>query len=83
VKRPEPRRSKRVVQPGEQVTLNTNQYVLTQDQVDWVKNGDYILYVCGKMPYDDIFREHHHTTSCQAILSDTLVEDCGTYNAAD
>lgn len=76
-------RSNRVVQPGEQVTLNTNKYMLTQDQVDSVRNGSYVLYVYGKMSYDDIFRERHHTTFCKLVISETLVEDCGTYNTAD
>jgi hypothetical protein len=76
-------RSNRVVQPGEQVTINTNKYALTQEQVDWVTNGNYILYVYGKMSYDDVFGKHHHTTFCKMVISEALVEDCGTYNTAD
>ncbi len=76
-------RSNRVVQPGEQVTLNTNRYQLTQGQIDWIKNGTYILYVYGKMSYDDVFHEQHYTTFCKIVISEALVEDCGTYNTAD
>jgi hypothetical protein len=75
--------SVRVVQPGEQVTLNANEYQLTQDQIDWVKNGSYVLYVYGKMSYDDVFRGHHRTTFCKMVVSEALVEDCGAYNTAD
>jgi hypothetical protein len=80
---PDEVRSNRVVQPGEQVTLNTIQYPITQDQADSVRNGSQILYVYGKMSYDDIFHAHHRTTFCKLVLSESLVEDCGTYNTAD
>jgi hypothetical protein len=75
--------SNRVIQPSEGVTLNTRTYELTQEQIDWIKNGNYILYVYGKMSYDDIFHQRHHTTFCKVVLSNVLVEDCGTYNTAD
>jgi hypothetical protein len=75
--------SRGVIQPGEVIFLQSIRWPITQPQIDWVKSGQYILYVYGRMSYDDIFHATHHTTFCKEILSESLVRDCGTYNSAD
>ena len=61
----------------------TNNFPISQAQIDWVRNGNYVLYLYGRMKYEDVFHRSHHTTFCKEILSDILVRDCGTYNDAD
>ncbi|MGA2428584.1 MAG: hypothetical protein ABSH13_08780 [Candidatus Acidiferrum sp.] len=75
--------SRGVIQPNEIIFLQSIQTPLTQLQIDWIKNGNFILYVYGRMSYDDIFNVTHHTTFCKEVLSESLVRDCGTYNMAD
>jgi hypothetical protein len=75
--------SRGVIQPGEVIHLLTNKFPITQPQIDWVRNGRYILYVYGRMSYDDVFKVTHHTTFCKEILSESQVKTCGTYNTAD
>ena len=75
--------SRGVIQPSEVLFLQSNKYPITQPQIDWVRDGRYILYVYGRMSYDDIFHVTHYTTFCKEILSESLARDCGTYNSAN
>jgi hypothetical protein len=38
-----------VIQPSEVIFLQSNKYPITQPQIDWVKNGQFILYVYWRM----------------------------------
>jgi hypothetical protein len=78
-------RSNYVIQPGVKthVILDMQEKII-QSHVDILKSGDEILYVYGKLSYDDIFNRSHETTFCSYLATDLKsITACRTNNMAD
>jgi hypothetical protein len=77
--------SESAVQPGEQFLMDSvGNPILEQSQIDAIKRGEVTLYIYGKLLYQDIFGEKHHTTFCYVIDRNlTDAKHCHQYNYAD
>lgn len=79
-----PKISVGVLQPNMSYRLITTISPLPTSDIDSIKNGDKILYVFGKITYEDIFRIPHWTTFCMKLIpSLDNFSACDTYNDAD
>jgi hypothetical protein len=79
-------RSSTTIQPGMNITNSSPPDTLrpTQGQIDAIKSGDAVLYLYGKISYDDVFSIQHHTTFCFVVNPDlTSAEWYTEYNEAD
>jgi hypothetical protein len=57
---------------------------VTSAQVNTYVTGANVLYLYGRISYDDIFGQAHETTYCMYLLRDlTAFTDCDTYNEAN
>lgn len=57
---------------------------LTGYQIDSIKNGTLILYIFGKITYEDVFGITHQSQFCYALSHNlTSAEGCETYNDAN
>jgi hypothetical protein len=74
-----------VIQPNMQLSLSTNPMPsLTASDIDIFRSGKRIVYLFGKITYEDVFERPHSTTFCMSLAPslDTFVS-CETYNEAD
>ena len=74
-----------VIQPGLrlQVTTPTTERA-SKVQIDTYRTGENVLYLYGRITYDDVFDKPHSTTFCMRLLRDlTAFTDCDTYNDAN
>lgn len=73
--------------PGNEIELRLQVptgHVYTEDQIARFKSGEYVLYYCGMIVYDDIFGKSHRTQFCQQLnTSLTAFNMCPFYNEAD
>jgi hypothetical protein len=78
-------RSDTTLQPGTHITLYPeNTPVFSPTQIETIKRGDIVVYVHGKITYQDVFGKEHHTTFCSIVDRNlTDAEDCPQYNHAD
>jgi hypothetical protein len=79
-------RSIDVLQPNMQTTLigTPRPVALTESDIAALKSGDAVIYIFGKLSYDDVFGRTHHTTFGVYIGRDLkTVNTCQTYNEAD
>jgi hypothetical protein len=74
-----------VIQPGLRLALNppeTNR--ATRQMIETYASGENVLYLYGRITYDDIFDRPHQTTFCVYLLRDLAnFTDCTTYNDAN
>jgi len=78
--------SNSVLSPGAEGIMDTNPppHPLTAKQVEAFTTGEQVLYVYGKITYDDIFDVKHETTFCGYLASDLAsFITCSTYNNAN
>jgi hypothetical protein len=78
-------RSNMVVQPGmREMIPSAGGTIPTGEQIEAIKTGQAILYLYGKVSYNDVFNIPHHTTFCVIIQPDLSTGiDCEEYNYAD
>ena len=74
-----------IIQPQQRFRMPTppSQPVSASD-IDTIENGKAILYLFGKITYEDIFKTQHSTTFCMTLAPslDSFVA-CDAYNEAD
>jgi hypothetical protein len=84
---PEPRPPKAsltVLQPQMHMTLYTLPTDVSAKQFGDIQNGRGILYIYGRITYDDIFSKNHLTTFCVMYWAGlTGPISCDTYNDAN
>jgi hypothetical protein len=56
---------------------------MTKEHLEMIESGDAIVYVHGKMTYDDIFGCHHWTTYCFRLTPELKFTACETHNDSD
>jgi hypothetical protein len=80
-----PQHSTTVLQPGGTTNLETPLFTtVTKVNIDNIVSGKTILYIAGKITYDDIFNGQHSTKFCLRLKPDlTGFSHCSTYNEAD
>lgn len=58
--------------------------IASKADIENIVSGNYIIYVFGKISYQDIFRNQHTTTYCMFLDRDlTTLHDCNINNEAD
>jgi hypothetical protein len=74
-----------VIQPQQRFTLPTSSLQpVNASDIDTIKNGKAILYLFGKITYEDIFKTQHSTTFCMTLApSLDGFAACDAYNEAD
>lgn len=76
------------MQPGQDITLTTGIDSATPKisaaMIEAIRNGQLMLYLYGRISYQDIFGKSHNATFC-VFLAKTLngFGGCSTYNDAD
>jgi hypothetical protein len=77
--------SNATVQPGVITSVTTvGPVALNQTQVNALKSGESVIYLYGKIRYQDVFRVVHHATFCFVVETDLRSADsCDRYNDAD
>jgi hypothetical protein len=76
--------SKSVLLPNSKTRLAADRPITKKD-IDNLKGGKSVLYVFGKIIYEDVFsHKEHHTTFCQYMWPNlTTMVNCSKYNDAD
>ena len=77
-----------IIQPGSKFSLNGHEReddpVLTQTQIDALKNQTTRMYIYGQIEYRDVSNHHHTTHWCVWLESDLAnTHPCDTYNDAN
>jgi len=74
-----------VLQPNAQYSLiSPPSAPLTKLQADLITSGDMILWIFGKIRYQDASRRVHHTKFCFVMSPDLkIAQPCNVYNEAD
>ena len=57
-------------------------FVLTQDMLNLIANGDWYVVVHGQVDYDDIFGRRHWLTYCSKLMAplNGTFGQCDTHN---
>jgi hypothetical protein len=79
-------KSSTIIQPGMTVKNASPAEGLrpTSEQVDALKSGEGVLYIYGRIFYDDVFSIQHQTTFCYLVDPDLQnTEYCERYNEAN
>ncbi len=64
--------------------LLTTTSEITQEQIDDLRKDSHVLYVFGRITYENVFRHSHLTTFCVWFEPDlSTPEHCHSYNDAD
>ncbi len=74
-----------VLQPGARLFLNVGSIEeLTDTHIDSLKKSAQILYVFGRLTYEDIFKQPHYTIFCMRIAPNlAYAYSCDTHNDAN
>ncbi len=70
--------------PVESINSNQGAGLLSKEDLDDIVSGRFIVYVFGRITYDDIFSFHHFTNFCMYLKRDLInFTSCDTYNEMD
>ena len=75
-----------VLHPGGRDTLPITPFdiIITKEMINEIRSGKIVLYIYGKITYEDIFGRGHRTTFCHFIDKDMkAIANCDTYNDAN
>jgi voltage-gated potassium channel Kch len=79
-----------VVFPGMKVSLTTPPIeTLTKEAIEALRTNRIVLYIFGKITYEDVFGKSHLTTFCYFLRPEigrpqlATISACKTYNEAD
>ena len=76
--------SNTAMQPGMTAILFTSPMILNTRQLEQIKSGDRMLYLYGRIAYEDIFQKPHRSFFCVFLTKDTTaMQSCDTYNDAN
>jgi len=80
--------SKTVLQPNGEAVLSPppipDESAINKADIANMNSGKFILYIAGKITYEDVFGRSHSTLFCQFLNpSLTVFNSCEHYNEAD